>query len=73
MLTGYAASATMLLEHAVWSDNTMSSERDVDAEVFTRWVCEGGLLSSLKELRSVLAHGKARSEMNSILTYGPKL
>ncbi|KAF9241123.1 hypothetical protein BU15DRAFT_73601 [Melanogaster broomeanus] len=42
MLVGYAASAAMLLEHAVWSDNTKALERDIDAEVFTRWVNEGG-------------------------------
>ncbi|KAG8214654.1 hypothetical protein J3R82DRAFT_9732 [Butyriboletus roseoflavus] len=74
MLVGYAASAAMLLEHAVWSHNTKISERDVDAEVFVRWVNEGGLSSSVREVLEIargLGHHEERIRMNSTLVYGP--
>lgn len=74
MLVGYAASAAMLLEHAVWSYDTKTSDRDVDAEVFVRWVNEGGLSSSLREVLEITAgRNEERVSMNSMLAYGPKL
>ncbi|KIJ62634.1 hypothetical protein HYDPIDRAFT_93981 [Hydnomerulius pinastri MD-312] len=73
LLVGYAASATMLLEHAVWSDSTKTAERGADVEVFTRWVSEGGLRQSSKEVQTALGLGKERITMNSTLAYGPKL
>lgn len=74
MIVGYAASATMLLEHAVWSHTTKTSDRDVDAEVFVRWVNEGGLSSSLREVLEVsTGHNGERISMNSMLVYGPRL
>lgn len=74
MLVGYAASAAMLLEHAVWSHNMKTSDRDVDVEVFVRWANEGGLSSSLREVVEIAAgHDRERISMNSILAYGPRL
>ena len=74
MIVGYAASATMLLEHAVWSHTTKTSDRDVDAEVFVRWVNEGGLSSSLREVLEIsTGHNGERISMNSMLVYGPRL
>lgn len=74
MLVGHAASAAMLLEHAVWSDNTKTLDRDVDANVFVRWVNEGGLLSSFREVVDITAGRQGeRLSMNSTLVYGPKL
>lgn len=75
MLVGYAASAAMLLEHAMWSHNTKIPERDVDTEVFVRWVNEGGLSSSVREVLEIttsgLGHDGERIRMNSTLAYGP--
>lgn len=74
MLVGYTASAAMLLEHAVWSHNTKTSDWDVDTEVFVRWVNEGGLSSSLREVLEITAgHDEERISMNHMLAYGPKL
>ena len=74
MLVGYAASAAMLLEHAVWSHNTKTLDREVDVEVFVRWVNEGGLSSSLQEVLEITAgRNDERPSMNSMLVYGPKL
>lgn len=74
MLVGHAASAAMLLEHAVWSHNTKTSDRDVDAEVFVRWVNEGGLSSSFREVLEIsTGHNGARISMNGTLAYGSKL
>lgn len=74
MLVGYAASAAMLLEHAVWSHDTKTSDRDVDAEVFVRWVNEGGLSSSFREVLEVVRrHDGERVSMNGTLVYGAKL
>lgn len=74
MLVGYAASAAMLLEHAVWSHDTKTSNRDVDAEVFVRWVNESGLSFSLREVLEIArGHDGERTSMNSTLVYGPQL
>lgn len=74
MLVGHAVSAVMLLEHAVWSHNTKAPDRDVDAEVFVRWVNEGGLSSSFREVLDIATgHDGDRIAMNSMLAYGPKL
>ena len=74
MLVGYVTSAAMLLEHAVWSHNTKTLDREVDVEVFVRWVNEGGLSSSLQEVLEITAgRNDERPSMNSMLVYGPKL
>ncbi|KAF8558238.1 acyl-CoA dehydrogenase NM domain-like protein [Imleria badia] len=74
MVMGHAAAAAMLLEHAVWSHNVKTSDRDADTEVFVRWVNEGGLSSSLREVLEIApGHNGERISMNSTLAYGPKL
>lgn len=76
MLVGHAASAVMLLEHAVWSHQMKTPDRDVDAEVFVRWVDEGGLLTSFREVLEIVnfkGRDGERMLMNSMLVYGPKL
>lgn len=58
----------MLLEHAVWSHNTKTSNRDVDAEVFVRWESESGLSSSFREALEIstgLSEGAHFDEQNT--------
>jgi len=73
MLAGRAASAAMLLEQAVWSHSTKISDREVGAEVFVRWVNEGGLSSSFWEVLEISTrHSEERISMKRTLVHGPK-
>ncbi|KAH7905310.1 hypothetical protein BJ138DRAFT_1165034 [Hygrophoropsis aurantiaca] len=74
LLLGYVSSSLFLLEHAVWSWRTNSTERDVDVEVFNRWVIEGGMSAAMDDvLRAIHGSTKERLVANSAITYGAKL
>lgn len=45
MLVGYVASGVYLLEHALWEGS-----EDIDVEVFSRWMIDGGLKSTVEEV-----------------------
>ncbi|KAI5117989.1 hypothetical protein M0805_004486 [Coniferiporia weirii] len=56
MLLGHVAAATYLLEHAAWSHagaggGESEAEAALDAEVFKRWVDEGGMEGAVSDVR----------------------
>ena len=73
MLTGFVASSSYLLEHAVWSHTCEEVERDTDVEVFRRWVLEGGIVAAIEDVRRVKQNTDRRVESNSNLVFGGSL
>ncbi|KAI0081540.1 hypothetical protein K474DRAFT_1242005 [Panus rudis PR-1116 ss-1] len=64
------ASALNLLEHAIWAHINNEHTRDIDAEVFRRWVQEGGLDGAVDEVRRGLSASAEKVAMDSKLVYG---
>jgi len=73
MLTGFVASSSYLLEHAIWSHTDGEAERDADVEVFRRWVLEGGIVAAIEDVRRVKQSTNRRVESNSRLVFGGSL
>jgi hypothetical protein len=69
MLMGFVASSTYLLEHAIWSYNHEETERDMDVEVFRRWVLEGGLVATIKDVRRTKLNVDQRVQSNSRIVF----
>ncbi|KAF4617730.1 hypothetical protein D9613_006125 [Agrocybe pediades] len=70
MLTGAIASSIYLLEHATWSYNNSERTKDLDAEVFKRWVLEGGTETAIQTLKRAKSASQDRVRMNSALVFG---
>lgn len=70
LLTGFLASSTYLLEHARWSFDTQEPAREVDAEVFRRWVLEGGIIAAMEDVRRAGREVEVRAERNSQIVFG---
>lgn len=49
-VVGHVASSLYLLEQAIWSNTVNDNQKNVDSEVFNRWVIEGGLTKALTDL-----------------------
>ncbi|KAF4590168.1 hypothetical protein EYR40_009433 [Pleurotus pulmonarius] len=49
-VVGHVASSVYLLEQAIWSNAVNDNQKNVDSEVFNRWVIEGGLTKALADL-----------------------
>lgn len=74
MLVCHAVSAAVFREHAKWSHTMKTSDRGVDLEVFVRWMNEGGISSSFREVLEISTrHSGARISMSSTLACGHKL
>ena len=75
LLFGYVASASSLLEHALWSHETKQPEENLDIESFKRWVAEAGLVGAKEDVERVLSErdNQSRSAMDSNLLFGSKL
>jgi hypothetical protein len=59
-LTGHISSSVYLLEHAVWAFTANETRHEIDAEVFMRWVEEGGLVDVMEEVKRARNFGKDR-------------
>ncbi|KIK52061.1 hypothetical protein GYMLUDRAFT_208261 [Collybiopsis luxurians FD-317 M1] len=69
MFMGYMASSIYLLEHAIWSNTRGEEEYDVDAEVFRRWVHDGGFAALEKELDRARPELKSVDALNSTIVF----
>ncbi len=66
----HIASSVYLLEHAIWAAKTSEPGHDIDAEVFTRWVLEGGLDAALGNVRRAKNSSQDRMQTDSAIVYG---
>ncbi|KAL4251826.1 acyl-CoA dehydrogenase family protein [Abortiporus biennis] len=69
-LLSHIASSVYLLEHAVWAVETSEPNREIDIEVFKRWVEEGGLKEAVADLKQARAGDKSRIETDRKLVFG---
>jgi len=69
-LFGYTASSIYLLEHAIWSNTNAETEQEIDAEVFRRWVVEGGLTAAVEDVTRARGFGEKRVKENLGIVYG---
>jgi len=76
-LFSYIVSSLYLLQHAIWSYTRQEVEREVDTDVFRRWVIEGGLKTAQDEVKRAQVAAMERMRIDSALVYGsatkPKL
>ncbi|KDQ62343.1 hypothetical protein JAAARDRAFT_203500 [Jaapia argillacea MUCL 33604] len=70
LLVAQIATSIYLLEHALWSFNNSEIERDVDLEVFVRWVLEGGLREIIGEVNKTKTVGEEKMAMDNRIVYG---
>ncbi|KAJ3830780.1 acyl-CoA dehydrogenase/oxidase [Lentinula raphanica] len=70
---GYIASAIFLLEHANWSHSRGEDGYEVDAEVFRRWVNDGGFVAAEHELVRIRSEVKIADTSNSTIVFGRKV
>ena len=79
MLVGAVASSIYLLEHAIWSYKNSEPTKELDSEVFRRWVLEGEVEGALQAVRRIRTGDsrRNRAQVNSQLAFGgivgPKL
>lgn len=72
LLVGAIASSVYLLEHAVWAEGQSESTKDLDAEVFKRWVFEGGMEGAIQAVKRAKIDTGTRVVLNSALVFGSK-
>ncbi|KZT09123.1 uncharacterized protein LAESUDRAFT_722826 [Laetiporus sulphureus 93-53] len=72
LLFSHVACGLFLLEHAVWAFEAKEQTCDVDAEVFRRWVEEGGLSMAMADVRRAKAAPSDRLRVDGDLVYGTK-
>jgi len=71
MLVGAVASSLYLLEHAIWSYKNSELAKELDSEVFRRWVLEGGVEGALQAVRRIrTADSRNRAQLNAQLAFG---
>ncbi|KAF8964393.1 acyl-CoA dehydrogenase/oxidase [Flammula alnicola] len=71
MLIGAIASSIYLLEHAIWSYNNSEPTKDLDVEVFKRWIFEGGVEGAIQAVQRAKVNTEERVKLNSALVFGP--
>ncbi|KAF9483462.1 hypothetical protein BDN70DRAFT_904191 [Pholiota conissans] len=71
MLVGAIASNVYLLEHAIWSYTTTESTKELDVEVFRRWILEGGLEAAIQSVQRAKVDVESRINTSSALVFGP--
>lgn len=59
-----------LLQHAVWSMVNDEDTKEVDVEVFRRWVEEGDSRSSIRDIITISDNHEERARMNFKLVNG---
>ncbi|KAF8195441.1 hypothetical protein BJ912DRAFT_847226 [Pholiota molesta] len=71
MLVGAIASGAYLLEHAIWSYNTSEPTKDLDIEVFGRWILEGDMEAAIHAVQRAKVNVEGRINSNYALVFGP--
>ncbi|KAI0648104.1 acyl-CoA dehydrogenase/oxidase [Trametes meyenii] len=69
-LFSHIASSVYLLEHTAWAVKTAQPGYETDLDVFRRWVLEGGLDTSLENVRRAQRAPKDRSQTDATIVYG---
>ncbi|KAJ3497462.1 hypothetical protein NLJ89_g10346 [Agrocybe chaxingu] len=72
LLVGAIASSVYLLEHAIWAHNTSEPTKELDVEVFQRWVREGGVEADIQAVSRAKADSGERVSLNSALVFGSR-
>ncbi|KAH6912831.1 acyl-CoA dehydrogenase domain-containing protein [Coprinopsis sp. MPI-PUGE-AT-0042] len=70
LVVGFVASAVYLLEHANWAVKHNEPTRDVDVEVFQRWVLEDGFCKALDALVRSMQTDEAKSQLDRRIVFG---
>ena len=70
VLVASIASSVYLLEHAIWSKTTRGHSREMDVEVFRRWVLEGGTAAAIEDVKEAKEGMKNRIDINFAITFG---
>ncbi|PFH54068.1 hypothetical protein AMATHDRAFT_845 [Amanita thiersii Skay4041] len=70
MLMGCVASSIYLLEHANWAYATGEPTKDIDVDVFMRWVIEGGTMAAIADVKKAKQSGEGRIAANSSMVFG---
>lgn len=70
MLVGAIASSAYLLEHAIWSYTISEPTKDLDIEVFARWILEGDMEAAIHAVRRAKADIEGRINSNYALVFG---
>jgi len=73
IMTGYICSGVYLLEHVIWSHESNQPERDVDIEVFKRWMDDGGFISSVEDVKKANVNVDRVIKLNSAIVFGSKV
>ncbi|KAI0304516.1 hypothetical protein B0F90DRAFT_1809321 [Multifurca ochricompacta] len=69
-LLSQVTASLYLLEHAIWSDKNLITQRVIDAEAFSRWVQDYGLGLAMEDVRKALKAGVDRQKLDLGLVYG---
>lgn len=72
LLFSYVTCALYMIEHTVWAYGTGQAEADTDAEIFRRWVEEGGFTGAVDEVVRVSREGlkNQRTATDTAIVYG---
>jgi len=71
MLVGAVASCIYLLEHAIWSYKNSELTKELDSEVFRRWVLEGEVEGAHQAVRCIrTGDSQNRAQLNAQLAFG---
>ncbi|KAJ8503332.1 hypothetical protein ONZ45_g10962 [Pleurotus djamor] len=66
---GHVASGLFLLEHSIWSTSANDESKDIDVEVFRRWIVEGGLTKALVDLAQTRSAGADRASSDFSMVF----
>lgn len=70
ILTGYIASSVYLLDHAIWAHTNGEADNEIDANVFRRWVLEGGAVPAIDDLKRAKTGADERATSNASIVFG---
>jgi hypothetical protein len=72
ILMGYVLSSIYLLEHALWSHENSQPEKEVDLDVFKRWMDDSGFIAAVEDLKKAKAGSEDAIRSNNVLVFGSK-
>lgn len=70
MVLGIVTSSIHLLEHAIWSHKTSEPSKELDIEVFKRWIVDAGTEGAIKALKEAKKGSQDVIAKNSALVFG---